>query len=146
MAFVSVPKDLSRIKTRLVFNLSLRQLVCFGTAAAIGVPTYIFSRGAIGNSAAVLLMMGLMLPLFFLAMYEKDGQPAEKVLRNIIRTRFYWKGIRPYKTENLYEILEKEAKSIATESTATAKTPVGKRPTGKGKQGRRKKVRSKRKK
>ena len=132
MAFVSIPKDLSRVKSKLAFNMSKRQLICFGTAAAIGVPTYIFTRGAIGNSAAVLLMMGLMLPLFFLAMYEKDGQPAEKVLRNIIRAKFYWPGVRPFKTENFYSILEKEGESVATENKAAAKAPVGKRPSGKG--------------
>ena len=146
MAFVSVPKDLSRVKSKLAFNMTKRQLICFGTAVVIGIPTYIFTRGTIGNSAAVLLMMGLMLPLFFLAMYEKDGQPAEKVIRNMIRTKFYWAGIRPYKTENLYAILEKEGANIATEGKTTAKTAVGKRPASKGKQRGRKKVRAKRKK
>ena len=34
---------------------------------------YLFSRGSIGNSAAMFLMIGLMLPFFFLAMYERDG-------------------------------------------------------------------------
>jgi hypothetical protein len=145
MAFVSVPKDLNRVKSKLAFNMTKRQLICFGAAAAIGVPVYIFTRGAIGNSPAVLLMMGLMLPFFFTAMYEKDGQPAEIVLRNIIRTRFYWAGIRPYKTENMYEILEKEGKNIATENKTAAKTPVSKRPTGKGKQGGRKKINSQQK-
>jgi hypothetical protein len=36
----------------------------------------IFTRGAIGNSAAALLMIGVMLPLFFFAMYEKEATPA----------------------------------------------------------------------
>jgi hypothetical protein len=142
MAFVNVPKDLSVVKSKLALNMTKRQLICFGVAAAIGVPVYIFTRGAIGNSGAVLLMMGLMLPLFFLAMYEKDGQPAEKVLRNIIRVKLYWPGKRPYKTENFYEILDKEASSIATEGKETAKTPVGKRPSGKGKPRGRKKIRT----
>jgi len=133
MAYVSVPKDLSRVKSKLALNMTKRQLICFGAAAAIGIPTYIFSRGAIGNTAAVLLMMGLMLPLFFLAMYEKDGQPAEKVIRNMIRTRFYWPGVRTYKTENLYAILEKEGKNGATQNKTAAKAPVGKREAGKGK-------------
>ena len=31
---VSVPKDLSNIKTKVAFNLTKRQLVCFGGAAA----------------------------------------------------------------------------------------------------------------
>jgi hypothetical protein len=132
MAFVSVPKDLSKVKTKIAMNLTKRQLICFGAAAVIGIPTYIFTRGTIGNSAAALLMIGIMLPLFFLAMYEKDGQPAEKILRNYIRCRFYWQGKRPYKTENLYEIITREGKAVADKTTAnSAKTPVGKRKAGK---------------
>jgi len=133
MAFVNVPKDLSKVKTKIAFNLTKRQLICFGTATVIGLPVYFYTRGVIGNTAAVLVMMAIMLPLFLLAMYEKDGQPAEKVVRNYIRTKIYWPGIRPYKTENFYEVLEKEAKDFATQNTTTTKTPVGKRKTGKRK-------------
>ena len=96
MAYVPVPKDLSKIKTKLAFNLTKRQLVCFSSAAAVGLPAYLFSRGSIGNSAAMFLMIGLMLPFFFLAMYERDGLPLEKVLKNIIRTRFLYPRVRPY--------------------------------------------------
>ena len=113
MAFVTVPKDLSKVKTKVALNLTKRQLICFGAAAIIGIPVYIFTRGAIGNSTAALLMIALMFPLFFVGIYEKDGQPAEVILRNIIRTRFAWPGKRPYKTENLYEILTKEGENIA---------------------------------
>ena len=133
MAFVNVPKDLSKVKTKLAFNLTKRQLICFGAAAAIGVPAYFLTREAISNTGAALLMIGVMLPMFFMAMYEKDGQPAEIVMRNYIRTKIYWAGVRPFKTENFYEILEKEGKNIATEKKTAAKTPVGKRKTGKGK-------------
>jgi len=131
MAFVPVPKDLSKVKTKIALNLTKRQLICFGTAALIGIPAYIFTRGEIGNQGAALLMIGLMLPFFMLAMYEKDGQPAEKALRNMIRTRFLWPGKRVYKTENLYEMIEKEAVTIAEKDKTTAETYVGKRPAGK---------------
>ena len=114
MAYVPVPKDLSKIKTKLAFNLTKRQLICFSAAASVGFPTYLLTRGALGNSAAMLLMIGLMLPFFFFAMYEKDGLPLEKVLKNIIRTCFLYPRVRPYKTENFYALLsEKEAKPIA---------------------------------
>ena len=114
MAYVPVPKDLSKIKTKLAFNLTKRQLICFSAAASVGLPAYLFTRGALGNSAAMLLMIGLMLPFFFFAMYEKDGLPLEKVLKNIIRTCFLYPRVRPYKTENFYALLsEKEAKPIA---------------------------------
>jgi hypothetical protein len=131
MAFVSVSKDLSKIKTKMAFNLTKRQLICFGAAAAIGIPIYLLTRGGIGNSPAVLLMIGVMLPLFFLAMYERDGQPAEIILRNIIRAKFLWPGTRPYKSENFYDILGQEAKKLGDQTTETEKTAVRKRPAGK---------------
>jgi hypothetical protein len=137
MAFVSISKDLSKVKTKVALNLTKRQLICFGAAAAVGIPAYIVTRGAIGNSAAALLMIGSMLPLFFIGIYEKDGQPAEKILRNYIRCKFYWPGKRPYKTENLYEIIDREAKSIGKQTRTAAKAVVGKRPSGKVKSRRR---------
>ena len=94
--------------------MTKRQLICFSAAVSVGLPTYLLTRGALGNSAAMLLMIGLMLPFFFFAMYEKDGLPLEKVLKNIIRTCFLYPRVRPYKTENFYALLsEKEAKPIA---------------------------------
>lgn len=103
------------MKEKLAFNLTKRQLICFSGAAAVGLPAYLFSRGSIGNSAAMFLMIGLMLPFFFFAMYERDGLPLEKVLKNIIRTRFLYPRVRPYKTENFYALLgaRKEAQPIA---------------------------------
>jgi len=127
MAFVSVPKDLSKVKTKVALNLTKRQLICFGAAAVIGIPVYLLTRGLLGNSAGALLMIAIMFPLFFLGIYEKDGMPAEIVLRNIIRVRFAWPGKRPYKTENFYETLAKEGKSIASQYSTTAKAAVGKR-------------------
>ena len=109
MPYVNVPNDLSKIKSKIAFNLTKRQLICFGCAAVVGVPVYLLTRTVIGNSAAMLLMIALMLPAFFLAMYERDGLPAEKVIRNIIRSRFLWPGVRPYKTENFYATLTKPA-------------------------------------
>ena len=102
MPYVNVPNDLSKIKTKIAFNLTKRQLICFGIGAAIGVPTYLLTRQAIGNTGALFAMLAIMLPAFLLAMYEKDGLPFEKVIRNIVRVKFTRPGIRPYRTENIY--------------------------------------------
>ena len=107
---VAVPKDLSGIKTKVAMNLTKRQLICFGGAGAVGIPFYIFTKGAIGTQASALLMVAVMLPFFFLAMYEKDGFPAEKILYFMIRQKFLVPGIRPYKSENLYNQLEEQEK------------------------------------
>ena len=103
---VPVPKDLSGIKTKVALNLTKRQIICFSLAAAVGIPLYFLTKGALGTQAAALIMVGVMLPFFFLAMYTKDGFPAEKVLYFMIRQKLLTPGIRPYKSENLYEQLE----------------------------------------
>ena len=34
-AYISVPRDLTKVKSKVAFNLTKRQLICFGTAALI---------------------------------------------------------------------------------------------------------------
>lgn len=122
MAYVNVPNDLSKVKTKLVFNLTKRQLICFGAAAVIGIPTYLFTRSAIGGTGAMLIMIALMLPCFLIAMYERDGLPFEKVVRNIVRSTFLWPRTRPYQTENFYAYLSNSRKEVTPLGT-NKKTP-----------------------
>lgn len=103
MAYVPVPKDLTKVKTKVALNLTKRQLIFFSLAAVVGIPFYLFMRKPIGSSIAAILMVTIMLPFFFMAMYEKDGLPFEKVVANIIRQKFICPAVRPYKTENFYQ-------------------------------------------
>jgi len=130
MPFVPVPRDLTKIKTKVALGLTKRQIICFGTAVIIGVPAYFLTRGTIGNSSAVLLMIGVMLPAFFMAMYERDGQAAEKLLRNMIRARWFFPPVRPYRTENFYNVIAREASLDKTSKTA-GEASGAKRPRGK---------------
>ena len=104
MAFVSVPKDLTKVKNKIIFNLTKRQLICLGIAAAVGLPFYFLSRGLIGSSNAATGMCLLMLPAFLFAMYEKDGMHLEDVLMHVIRVKFIRPSVRKYETENYYEL------------------------------------------
>lgn len=110
MAFVPVPKDLNRVKTKVMFNLTKRQIVCFSIAAAVGVPVYFIAKPHIGISSAAMLMVVLMLPFVFLAIYEKDGQPAEKYIGHIVRSMILRDRVRPYRTSNLYAVIQQEIK------------------------------------
>ena len=110
MAYVTVPKDLSEVKTKLIFNLTKRQLICFGIGAAIGIPAFFLLRSFTGTSPAAIVMVVIMLPFFLFAMYEKNGQPLEKVLRNIIQVSFLRPKQRPYETNNYYALLQRQEK------------------------------------
>ena len=108
MAYVPVPKDLNAVKTKVMFNLTKRQILCFGGGALIGVPLFFLLKGHIGSSAAALCMMLVMLPFFLLAMYEKNGQPPEKLIRNIVQVCFLRPKQRPYRTNNFYDLLNRQ--------------------------------------
>ncbi len=103
---VDVAKDPSSIKPKFVGNFTKRQVICFSAAAIVGVPFYLVTRKVIGTDVAALLMVAVMLPFFFVAMYEKDGVPAEQYLKQVIIMKFIRPGIRRYKVNNLYEQLK----------------------------------------
>ena len=78
MPYVNVPNDLSKIKTKMAFNLTKRQLVCFGGAAAVGIPSYLLARSSIGNTGAMFLMLAVMLPAFCWRCMSVTGSPLKR--------------------------------------------------------------------
>ena len=108
-AYISVPRDLTRVKSKVLFGLTKRQLICFGTGALIGVPVYFFVRAAGNLSLAALAMIVVMLPFFFLGLYERNGQPPEVVARQFYQARFVRPKVRPYRTNNYYAALMRQA-------------------------------------
>ena len=102
MAYVPVPKDLTKVKSKFLFGLTKRQVVCFGIGALVGVPVFFLIKGALGTSFAAMIMIVIMLPFFLLAMYEQHGQPLEVVLKHIIESRFKRPRVRIYETNNFY--------------------------------------------
>lgn len=121
-SYIPVPRDLTRVKSKILFGLTKRQLICFGAAALIGVPSFFFFRMIGSTSLATMCMIIIMLPLFLLAMYERDGEPLEVFIRHFIESKFIRPKIRPYETDNYYEILmrkdqaEKEVERIVSAS------------------------------
>ena len=133
MAYVSVPKDLTKVKSKVMFNLTKRQLICFGGGALIGAPLFFLLRKPLGTSPAVMCMMVVLLPAMLFAMYERNGQPLEVVLRQIIRNGFTRPKNRPYQTDNFYstllreENLKKEVKRIVQKPKAKQSAPPHKK-------------------
>lgn len=108
MAYVQVPKDLTKVKTKVMFNLTKRQLICFGMAGITAIPVYFLSRGLLGNTMAAMAMILIAMPFFMFAIYEKDGRPLEKILKDMIQVKFKRPGIRPYRTDNFYAVIQRE--------------------------------------
>jgi len=57
-----------------------------------------------------MIMILIMMPFFLFAMYEKNGQPLEKILHNIIQVKFVRPKQRIYQTNNFYSVLKEQAR------------------------------------
>lgn len=106
-----VPKDLTRVKSKFLFNLTKRQVVCFGLGALAGLPVFFLTKEAIGVSMAAALMIVIMLPFFMFAMFERNGQPLEVLLKHYIQARFVRPRTRVFETENFYATLEQNTRN-----------------------------------
>lgn len=131
MAFVQVPKDLSRVKTKVALNLTKRQLISFGLGALIGVPAYLGIRSIIGNDLALLVMIVLMMPFFFTAIFEKDGIPFEKYILHVIRQKYIYPKVRLYRTENFYKYLSTDEKMEVRELNGKSSKKITRKKIGK---------------
>lgn len=131
MAFVQVPKDLSRVKTKVALNLTKRQLISFGLGALIGVPTYLGIRSSIGNDLALLVMIVLMMPFFFTAIFEKDGIPFEKYILHVIRQKYIYPKVRLYRTDNFYKYLSIDEKMEVRELNGKSSKKITGKKIGK---------------
>lgn len=109
MPYVSVPKDIFAIKTKFMFNLTKRQVTCFTSGGGVGLISYFaLQQYTINTTISSILMMIIMTPFFMFAMYEKNGKPLEVVLEQVIKHKFLVDSQRPYKTKNIYTLLEEQ--------------------------------------
>ncbi|MDK6679198.1 MULTISPECIES: PrgI family protein [unclassified Aerococcus] len=106
MAFVPMPADLSKVKTKIMFNLTSRQLICFTLGGAIAAPAYWFSRPYLGNTLSMLLLMVIVAPFIFIATYKIDGLTGEKFIKQYYNFRHKKPLIRVYKNSNMYDFLD----------------------------------------
>ena len=124
MAYVTIPKDLTKVKSKVLFGLTRRQLICFGAAVLVGVPLFFLLKDAVDSSTATLCMILVMLPFFLFAMYERHGQPLEVIIGQMVQTMFVRPKERPYQTHNFYTAvqqlinLEKEVRAVVQKSKA----------------------------
>lgn len=131
-SYIAVPRDLTKVKNKVLFNLTKRQLFCFSLAALIGVPSFFILKQTGSNSLAAMGMMVVMMPLFFFAMYEKNGQPLEVFINHFIQATFIRPKVRPYQTNNYYAALVRQAKAEkeVEEIVRVSKEKAKKRTTG----------------
>ena len=125
MAYVPIPKALKKVKTKVAFNLTKRQLIGFTIAGMIGIPIYLFMRKVVPNDIAVIFLIVSTLPIFFITLFEKDGLSFEKYFKYVYLHKFY----QPQKRVRKEVYLERQKKDSAAK-VRTKPNEVKKSKTG----------------
>lgn len=126
IAYVTIPKDLTKVKSKVLFGLTRRQLICFGAAAMVGVPLFFILKGSVSSSTATLCMILVMLPFFLFAMYERHGQPLEVIIRQMLESSVIRPKERPYQTNNFYAAIVRQIQVEKEVRAVVQKTKAGK--------------------
>lgn len=111
MAYVNMTKDFSEVKKTISgIGLTKRQLLAFLIGGCAGLPVF-FILKKYTNLDIMLDMIGLAavaVPIMLCVLYKKDGMYIEKHLKFYYETHFVRNTERPYKTNNLYDLLKQE--------------------------------------
>lgn len=82
--FVSIPRDIKKIKPKIAFHLTKRQLIGFPIAGMIGYYSYHILMKYVGQDIAMLGIFLFTFPIFYITLIEKDGLPFERYFYYIL--------------------------------------------------------------
>ena len=77
---VRIPKEITEYQEKIMFGLSIRQLVCTVIAIVISVPSYIFLMNKIGQELTGYIVMIEIVPFIAIGYLKPKGLKFEKVL------------------------------------------------------------------
>lgn len=131
MAYVPAPKDLDKIKTKVAFNLTIRQLIGFAVAALIGIPVYLTVKKYLPNDVSTIFLLVSTLPIFYITFFDKDGLTFEKYFKYYYLHKFYQPQRRVRKEVYLEEKRKANAKLKSDAKTTKKRQKGAKRSKGK---------------
>jgi len=99
--YVPIPKDISKIKNKIVIGLTKRQIIGFGCAAVLGLPVFFQLNKYVSQDVGMMALFIIGAPCLFIALYERDGIPCEEWIKNWLRHKFLSQHIRKYKKPSM---------------------------------------------
>lgn len=111
MAYVNMTKDFSEVKKVIPgIGITKRQLFGFMIGALVGLPVFFLMKGPLelDTTTSVIGLACAAAPIMILISLKKDGMYMEKHVRFWYETHFIRNTDRPYMTNNLYDLMDKE--------------------------------------
>lgn len=106
---VRIPDEVRTYKEKIVFGLTVRQLLCTILAIAICAPLYYFGRGHISDDILSWLILLIALPLLSIGFLKFHGLPMEKFIVAWFKFSWLYPRKRVYKIDNAYRDLQNRA-------------------------------------
>ncbi len=123
-SYISVPEDLTKVKNKIFMNLTLRQIISILVFGGIGVGVFFLTRGFLGTTVALILLVAVVTPGFLFAAYERNGLNFEHILRNMLDVLYLRPQIRRYETRNYFRFAKVKKGTAAAQKAQPKKVKV----------------------
>lgn len=104
---VRIPKEITEYKEKILFGLTIRQLLCFALAIILGIGSYLLLKIYVGKEIASYVVIIEVLPIFATGFFKKNGFTFEQYVRLILRHKL-GRTKRKYQTELNLDILKQK--------------------------------------
>ena len=116
MIVVRIPEEIRKYKEKLMFGLTVRQLLAVALALVICVPLYFFGRGRISEELLSWVVIIVAFALASIGFFSFHGMPMEKFALAFLRFYVY-PCKRKYKAENAFRVWQNKAIKEETPKT-----------------------------
>lgn len=108
---IKIPKEITEYKEKIIFGLSIRQLISILIGVIVSIGTYLMLYKKIGHEITGYIVILLCIPIFGIGFLKINNFTFEEYIKNIIR---HYLGNRKvsYKTPKIDEPKEKKKRKI----------------------------------
>lgn len=107
MIEIKIPKEIKDYKSKLFFNLTVRQCICSGAALSICVPLYIFGKNFMSEDAVSWIVILIAVPLFLMGFFKYNNMYFEEFAKEWIIFNMIGVQRRKYEYEPIFFKLRK---------------------------------------
>lgn len=108
---VKIQEDVFSYESKVFGNFTKRQIVCILISLVIIIPAFVILFWTTGSiDLAAIVSTVLCSPVLMCAVYKRDGQHLEQVMKHKYRAKFVYPQKRKYVMTNLYKDIEMNQK------------------------------------
>ncbi|NLD48091.1 MAG: PrgI family protein [Clostridiaceae bacterium] len=117
---VRVPKEITEYKEKILFGLTIRQLLCFASAIILGLASYFIASRYWSTEIAGYVVILEVIPIFATGFFKKNGFTFEQYVKLILRHKL-GQNKRKYQTELSLNRLKQNKEEVKNAKKSTSK-------------------------